>query len=199
MYAWRKMSSRQREEILSIRKRQEVPWHNPPHRNSDRTDAYLFTAACLNHVPIIGHSLERMEAFQATLLDTARAHVRELIAWAVLPNHYHFLARTPDGRVTLKALGRMHGRTAFAWNGEEDTRGRQVWFNAAETAMKSDRHFWATVNYVHHNPVKHGYVERWQDWPFSSAASYLERIGRAEAEMIWKEYPIGEYGKGWDE
>ncbi len=65
--------------------------------------------------------------------------------------------------------------------------------------MKSNAHYWATLNYVHHNPVKHGYVERWQDWPWSSARQYLEAIGHDEAQRMWKQYPIKEYGKGWDE
>ena len=65
--------------------------------------------------------------------------------------------------------------------------------------MRSDRHFWATLNYVHHNPVHHGYVEHWQDWPFSSAPEYLAEMGRAEAERLWLEYPVLDYGKGWDD
>jgi putative transposase len=64
--------------------------------------------------------------------------------------------------------------------------------------MKSERHFWATLNYVHHNPVKHRYVKRWVDWPWSSAARYLEEVGREEAERIWSEYPVLDYGKQWD-
>ena len=193
------MSPKLRQEVLSFRKRGGLPWHSPPHRNSDRTDAYLFTAACFNHVPIVGHSVQRLESFERSLLETARQSCRELIAWVVLPNHYHFLARTPDCKTTLSALGQLHGRTSYRWNGEENWRGRKVWFNATETAMKSDRHFWGTVNYIHHNPVKHGYVESWLEWPFSSAASFLERWGREEAAEIWREYPVDEYGAGWDE
>jgi putative transposase len=64
--------------------------------------------------------------------------------------------------------------------------------------MKSIRHFWATLNYVHHNPVHHGYVTEWQDWPWSSAAEYLKQMGRARALEIWKQYPIMDYGKKWD-
>jgi putative transposase len=92
----------------------------------------------------------------------------------------------------------MHGRTSFSWNGEDGQRGRQVWFNCAETAMKSERHFWATLNYVHHNPVHHGYVEYWQDWPFSSAAACLAQMGKRGAAEIWCKYPVLDYGKGWD-
>ena len=65
--------------------------------------------------------------------------------------------------------------------------------------MRSEGHFWATVNYIHHNPVKHGYVARWDEWPFSSATGYLKNLGREEAARIWNDFPILDYGKGWDE
>ena len=99
----------------------------------------------------------------------------------------------------LTALGRMHGRLSKEWNVEEQTRGRQVWCRAAETGMKSTRHFHATVNYMHHNPVRHRYVMKWQDWPFSSIHSFLEKSGREALIEMWREYPVNDYGKGWNE
>ena len=65
--------------------------------------------------------------------------------------------------------------------------------------MRNDAHFWATVNYVHNNPVHHRYVAHWQDWPYSTASEYLAEIGREEAARLWKAYPVLGYGKGWDE
>jgi len=65
--------------------------------------------------------------------------------------------------------------------------------------MQSDGHFWASMNYVHNNPVRHGYCKRWEDWPFSSAATFLNEAGREEAARIWKTYPVLDYGKGWDD
>jgi putative transposase len=99
----------------------------------------------------------------------------------------------------LAELGRMYGRLSFQWNGEEQTRGRQVWCGAAERYMRNEGHFWATMNYIHHNPVHHGYVQHWQDWPFSSAQEYLAQMGREFAEKAWHDYPILDYGKGWDD
>jgi len=64
--------------------------------------------------------------------------------------------------------------------------------------MKSERHFWTSMNYIHHNPVKHGYVKKWTDWPYSSAAKFLETVGYDEALRIWYEYPLLDYGKNWD-
>jgi len=131
-------------------------------------------------------------------LEIAHEQCKQVFAWVVLPNHWHFLGECPDLEETLFKLGRFHGRTSFNWNGEEGRRGRQVWCKAAETAMKLERHFRATVNYIHHNPVKHGLVERWQDWPFSSAEPWLAQHGLREAERVWKAYPILDYGRDWD-
>ena len=64
--------------------------------------------------------------------------------------------------------------------------------------MRNADHFWSTVNYIHHNPVKHGYVDQWLEWPFSSASDFLDSIGREQAMELWRKYPILDYGKGWD-
>jgi putative transposase len=199
MYNWRRMNDEEREETLARRKAWARPWHSPPHRVSAVGDAYLLTAACYEHRPYLGTSAERLAAFERELLETLDPVSTAIQCWVVLPNHYHTLIRTADVLSVLKVIGRLHGRTSFAWNKQDDTRGRHVWHSAAETAMKSERHWHATINYIHHNPVKHGYVPRWQDWPFSSAAAFLQQIGRDEAEALWKEYPINEYGRGWDD
>jgi len=118
-----------------------------------------------------------------------------IYAWCVLPNHYHVLLKTSDIKNLRGELGLFHGRSSFKWNGEDNMRGRQVWHNCFERAMKSERHFYASLNYVLHNPVHHGYVKRWQDWQWSSAKVYLEKIGKERAAEIWHEYPILDYGK----
>jgi len=175
------MPDRMRREVLEWRQTQHRPWHSPPHWNADGTSRYLFTAACFEHQPIIGNSIPRLVEFENTLRAVIEENCEELHAWVILPNHYHFLATTRDAVITLRALGKMHGRTSFQWNGEEHQRGRKIWCNSAETAMKSERHFWATMNYIHHNPVKHGWANSWQEWPFSSAAAFLESSGPEKA------------------
>ena len=55
------------------------------------------------------------------------------------------------------------------------------------------------MNYVHHNPIKHRYTTKWQDWPWSSAAEYLENIGHEKALHFWNTFPILDYGKDWDD
>ena len=197
-YLWRQLTPEQRVELLAWRKKLERPWHSPPHERVPQTCFHL-SAACYEHQPWIGATPQRMNAFSSAWLvflaqATARVH-----AWCVLPNHYHVLLETFDNLALIAATGQFHGHTSHAWNGEDDSRGRKVFYRAIDKPVWSDRHFLATLNYIHHNPVHHRYVARWQDWPWSSAPSYLEAKGSEEARRVWLQYPILDMGRNWDE
>lgn len=198
-YLWRELDAKQRRSLMAWRIERGHPWHSPPHRPNFGHQRFLINAACYEHHHHIGHSPERMEQFACDLLAVLRDHARQTFAWVMLPNHYHALVEAPDVLGLLHELGKLHGRTSFKWNGEENTRGRQVFYRAVERAMRSDRHYFATLNYVHHNPVRHGYVTRWTDWPWSSAGEYLAAQGADAAKRIWQEYPLKDYGDGWDD
>ena len=64
--------------------------------------------------------------------------------------------------------------------------------------MRSERHYFTTLNYIHNNPVKHGYVDKWGDWPCSSYHWYLENKGRDWLLELWHEFPVLNYGDQWD-
>jgi len=198
-YRWRHLTPEQRVELLSWRKDHRHPWHSPQHRPNYGNLCFHITAACFEHRNFIGHSPARMDEFAHGLLGVFATHADLTFAWCVLPNHYHALVKAPDVLGLLREIGLFHGRSSHAWNGEESSRGRKVFFRAVERGMRTDRHYWATLNYVHHNPVRHGYVEQWTDWPWSSAADYLAQTDADEAKRIWRDYPLGDYGRGWDD
>jgi putative transposase len=199
MYAWRKWTQEMRDEVLRRRKLLSRPWHGPPHFTGQQTSQYLITGTCYEHAPIIGSSMERMDDFVKQMQHACEELGAVVHAWCVLPNHYHLLATTPDLLVLIASLGKLHGRMSFAWNGEEDARGRVCWHRVTDRAMRSEAHFWTTVNYVHHNPVKHGHASKWTDWPWSSAHDYLRETGRDQAARIWQAYPLLDYGTLWDD
>ncbi len=131
-YLWRKLTNEQRGEILAWRKDNARPWHSPPHRPNFGHLHFLVSGACYRHVPHIGFSLGRMDRFSVALSELFQQQATRLIAWCVLPNHYHALVEAPNILKLLHELGRLHGRTSHAWNGEENThhdierRGRGV-------------------------------------------------------------------------
>jgi len=198
MYDWRSMTVEERQQVLEVRRARKLPWHSPPHLDFDGTHQYLISSACYEHAYIIGKSSERLTECEEGLLEVCDNFCLSLYAWCILPNHYHAVVKTDRVRELRHALGRFHGGSSFSWNQEDGTRGRKVWHNCFERPIKSERHFWATLNYVHHNPVHHGYVRQWQDWPWSSAGQFLRDIGRNRVLELWLGYPILDYGKKWD-
>ena len=127
MYDWRKMTKAERAKVLEMRKERHLPWHSPPHWEQEGEHRYLVSAACYEHKAVIGKSSERMTACEAEVCRICLEFCTEVSAWCVLPNHYHVLIRTA-GRITelLFELGQFHGRSSFAWNGEDGRRGRKV-------------------------------------------------------------------------
>ncbi len=198
MYIWRNMTESERRETLNNRVLRGGSWRRPPVWKREDSSRYLITAACYEHREHIGYSLARMDMFQKRLLTVLSDNACEVFAYVILPNHYHVLVQCPDVVLLRKELGALHGSCSYQWNKEEQASGRKVFHGSAETIQKSDRHFHASMNYVHHNPVRHGYVKFWQEWPWSSACEYLATVGKAEARRIWLTYPIKRYGQHWD-
>jgi len=198
MYDYRKMTPEQKHEAVQYRRLRERPWHSPPHWEFAGQKQFIISATCYEHRPVIGVTPERMTECEAGVLDVCAQFAQTVYAWCVLPNHYHLLLQTERLEDLRAEIGKFHGRSSFKWNGEDQSRGRQVWYRCFEREIKSHRHFWASMNYIHHNPVHHGYVGKWQDWIWSSASDFLERVGHEKAMTIWHEYPILDYGKKWD-
>jgi len=89
-------------------------------------------------------------------------------------------------------LKHLHGSTARIWNLEDGLTGkRKVWYKFHDRAIRNERHYYHAFNYIHYNPVKHGYVESPYDWPWSSVHLYFDTHGREWLREQWRKYPIG--------
>lgn len=157
----------------------------------------VVTGTCFEHCKIL-NTADRLRWFEDELLNCIRDTQSACAAWCVLPNHYHTLVKIVDIKGFARSIGRLHGSTSFRVNSEDDARERQVWCRFQDRCMRSERHYYTTLNYIHNNPVKHGYVAKWQDWPFSSVHWYLERKSRDWLLDLWLEYPVLNYGDKWD-
>jgi putative transposase len=182
-YRWRILSEKQRSELLEWRKSRGHPPHSPPHR-AGTTSVYHLSATCYEHAPHIGKSVKRMPEFCEQLLEVLIGNTSVLYAWCVLPNHYHLLIRSADILLTIKQLGLLHGRTSYAWNKEDESPGRQVWFRCLEKNIRGERHRFATMNYIHNNPVHHGYVENGSIGPSEARLSFPTK----RASMLREKY-----------
>ena len=108
MYAWRKLSSGQRDELLRYRKQRQWPWHGPPH--TVMKDAlFHITAVNFEHRCITGKSMHRIDAFGGQLMEALAASGGHCMSWCVLPNHYHLLVLLPIFVAPRSALGSYMG------------------------------------------------------------------------------------------
>ena len=136
--------------------------------------------------------------FEHELHSTLRSLWTPCAGWCVLPNHYHILEKSwmfASFRRGWKAAR----QDVVEMNREDNQRGRKVWYRCEDSrCMRSDAHFYATLNYIHHNPIKHGFVKQWQDWAFSSVHWYFEEKGRelAAQQLAW--LPVAGVRPGWD-
>lgn len=152
MYDYRKMTEEERAKALADRKLLRRPWHAPPHFGQDQ-GIYLISAACYEHRSVMGTDARRTE-WQSMLLDRLvpeRTNGIELSAWVVLPNHYHLLIEG-NLRLFAKRVARLHNGTATQWNREDGTSGRRVWHRFSDRLIRSERHYYGSLNYIHANP-----------------------------------------------
>ncbi|MDP6523821.1 MAG: transposase [Kiritimatiellia bacterium] len=197
MYSFRKMTKAERKEAIAYRLAMKHPLHAPPHFD-DCARTYLLSGANYMHERIMGEA-DRQKEFQDKLLcQMANKVDAEVFAWCVLPNHWHLLARVDLGPAA-KAIGRLHNGTATQWNREDARPGRKVWHRFSDRRIRNAAHYWATVNYIHANPVHHKCSARADDWEASSLYSYMNELGRAKMVELWELYPVLDYGKGWDD
>jgi len=108
----------------------------------------------------------------------------ETIAICILPDHLHAIWALPqdDANFPLRwnlikggfsrglptvvrpTASKLAKREKGIWQ-------RRYWEHAIRDDADLERH----VDYVHFNPVKHGYINRVCDWPYSSFSRYVER------------------------
>ena len=121
------------------------------------------------------------------LLREALRHVKTrhpfiLEAIVILPDHMHMLITLPEKdddypkRIMLikQHFSRHIPRgekisTSRMQKGERGIWQRRYW----EHTIHNDEDFARCMNYIHMNPVKHGYVQRAADWPHSSLPRYI--------------------------
>jgi putative transposase len=197
MYEYRKLTPKQRQKLVEERLARGYPPHQPPHLPLDHT-LYLLTAACYEHRHHM-HTAERRQTVLDMLFEQFIQQGMEIHAWVVLTNHYHLLVDVTQFQALGEIFRRVHGRTSYDWNQADGARGRKVWYHYSDRAIRSEGHYYTTLNYIHYNPVKHRLVTLPYDWPPSSVHWYLEEKGRAWLRDLWRRYPLRDYGKSWDD
>jgi len=150
--------------------------HNPPHYFVSNS-LYIVTGSTLYNKHLLTNITHKSLVCDI-IFERASHWGWELEAWAILENHYHFIARAPENALTLEKLIRQfHSKSAVELNKLDKTLGRKVWHNYWDTCITHETSYHARLHYVHLNPVKHGLADakRAEDYPFCSYRWFLEK------------------------
>ena len=114
---------------------------------------------------------ERRDWFLKHLLATVDEFHWSLKAWAVMANHYHLLAASPEDPATLRRLvSKLHMTTSRQLNAWDGQARRKVWFQCWDSHITFARSSLARLNYVNNNPRHHGIVADARQYRWCSAA-----------------------------
>ena len=107
-------------------------------------------------------------------------------AWVLLPDHLHCIWTLPEGdanfstrwriikTIVTQQCGARLNQAALLSRRRVSKNQSSLWQQRFwEHQIRDNEDYARHVDYVHWNPVKHGYVTRVADWPYSSVHRYL--------------------------
>ena len=119
-----------------------------------------------------------IDIFLDTLRRVQTIHPFHLLAYVVLPDHFHSLMQVMDPSHNFSKI--LHSvKRNFTLNYKQAHRlfehmaiwQSRFWDHVIRNEEDLEKHF----DYIHWNPVKHGYVRLPEEWEFSTHKHWMEK------------------------
>ena len=149
--------------------------------------------------------VDHIDLLRESVALVKRRHPFDIDAMVVLPDHIHALWTLPlaDANFAMRWMlvkqlftKKLRAKRAEAGSGRSRGKGevdiwqRRYW----EHLIKDDDDYANHVEYVHFNPVKHGWVRQVKDWPHSSFHQWV-RDGRVHVDWGLAVATDGRFGE----
>ena len=136
-------------------------------RRSLPGNAYFITFTTRGRQPLFVH-WEAAALMARLLADPATWHDARLLAWVLMPDHFHGLLVLGSGELAAR-VGRAKGASAFGFNRLGGRSGR-VWARSFhDRAVRGSEALRSAARYLVANPLRAGLVSRVGDYPFWDA------------------------------
>ena len=111
-----------------------------------------------------------------------------IVAYCLLPNHYHFLLRPGQDGVLSRFIQRLFSSYTQAFNKQQGRSGTLFEGRAKTIRVDNDAYILHLCRYIHINPVKAGLVACPGEWPYSN---YLEWVGQRGGTLVDRAFVEG--------
>ena len=163
--------------------------------------AHFVTLTVLHWIPIFTRPQTvdiLLESLRFLMKDGLKVH-----AYVILENHLHLIVQSPQ---LIKDMARFKSFTAkkilnyleqqnvktileqleFYKKIHKRNRQYQFWQEGIHPELiLNDAMMLQKIEYIHHNPVKRGYVEQAGHWRYSSARDYEGEVGLIDIDKCW--------------
>ncbi len=135
--------------------------------------SYFFTVVTENRQPILIEHIDRLrDAFRHGL----ERHPFKIDGIVILPDHLHTIWQLPDGDhdfstrwMVIKRKFSTGLSVSPTNQSKRSKREKGIWQRRFwEHCIRDEADWRQHMDYIHYNPVKHGYCESPADWPHSS-------------------------------
>lgn len=131
--------------------------------------------------------------------DEYSNRVWETYAYCLMPNHFHFLIKIQSIEVleqlpkfsdnvhefVMQNLSNLLNAYAKAYNIRYQRKGALFLDSTKRIAIKDDTYFTTLINYIHQNPVHHGFCQSTDEWIYSSYHACLsEKKSKIKREQV---------------
>lgn len=121
---------------------------------------------------------DNIEYLRQAFCEAKTKYNFDIIAIVINPNHFHMIIRPENISEYPKIIGiikktftQISGlKTEQNKNREADVWQRRYWEHSIIDENDLNKH----IDYIHYNPVKHGYVKSPKEWKYSSFMKFVQ-------------------------
>jgi len=163
---------------------------------------YFFTVNLLErHKSLL---IDHVDLLKQSIRKVKTAHPFKIDAMVVMPEHLHAIWTLPDDDIDFSTRWRLikanfsralpkveRVNTSRQTKGERGIWQRRFW----EHLIRDDNDYSRHIDYIHFNPVKHGYVDKAVDWPHSSIHKFIRDGVISKSWGVTDDFDLARFGE----
>jgi putative transposase len=130
------------------------------------------------------------EAFERVLAEARQRHPMRILAWCLMPNHWHFvLWPRADGELSAFVRWLTHTHT-MRWHAHYQSSGTGHLYQGRFKSfpIQADDHFLTVCRYVERNALRANLAERAEAWRWGSL--WTQKYGNPEQRSMLANWPV---------
>jgi putative transposase len=135
-------------------------------------------------------NMKDYERFEQILEEAVNRYDMRLLAYCVMPNHWHLVLYPKQDRGLSSFMGWLTNTHTRRWHTAKDTIGEGHLYQGRYKSFlcQRDSHFLILVRYVERNAKQANLVKRAEDWQWSSA--WRRDKGTGKQQKILSPWPV---------